>query len=185
METGHRAPATPKWKNGHFPDELAQHPVVWVSSKDAKAYCDWAGLRLPSELEWEKASRGTDGREYPWGNDWDESRCRNRSNRGSEETAPVLGYVEGASPWGCLQMSGNVWEWCGDWYDRDYYRRLRQASGDVTQIASRSSQGDARVVRGCSWNGDLRAGFRCATRHNFNPDFRHDCYGFRPAMTPK
>ena len=101
---------TPKWKNGGFSDDLADHPVVCVSWENAKAYCDWAGLRLASELEWEKASRGTDGREFPWGNGWDESRCRNAKNRGAEETAPVLAYREGASP---LGLPADVWERLG------------------------------------------------------------------------
>jgi formylglycine-generating enzyme required for sulfatase activity len=188
-ETRHRAPdvagwGKPKWKNGGFPDELAEHPVVCESWEDAKAYCDWAGLRLPSDLEWEKASRGTDGRQYPWGNDWDESRCRNAKNRGSEETAPVLGYLGGASPWGCLQMSGNVGEWCEDCYDRGFYQRLRKAGGNLPQIASAAGPGDVRVGRGGSWYFGDPSYFRSAHRYP-QRDYRYDYIGFRPAKTPK
>jgi len=110
--TGRRPPGD--WQNGRFQPGKERHPVVTVDWEDANAYCLWAGKRLPSEAEWEKAARGPDGLKYPWGNEFDEKRANVNNQVGN--TTEVGHYENGKSLYGAYDMTGNVWEWTADWY---------------------------------------------------------------------
>lgn len=141
---------------------FAKHPVIHVSWFGADAYSRWAGLRLPTEIEWEKAARGTDGRLYPWGDEWRDDFLRwHGTALHGETTAPVDAFPQGCSPFGILQMAGNVDEWCIEPYQWDVYRRY--ATGDLRPPQS----GEHRVVRGGTCLRWKKIQLRCAhRRHN-------------------
>ena len=181
-ETGHRAPDKMEhgrrvWKKGRFAPEKANHPVVGVSWDDSAAYAAWAGCGLASEAQWEKAARGPQGLIYPWGAEWDASKCRHASNRGEEQTCPVHGYPQGVSGYGTYNQSGNVWEWCADWYDARYYRNSPK------QDPLGPDEGLSRVYRGGSWWYFNQVKFRAADRYGFLPGYRGDYLGLRLAKS--
>jgi formylglycine-generating enzyme required for sulfatase activity len=170
--TGRPLPPDPFW--GVHDD----HPVAFVRWEEAKAYCEWVGGRLPTEAEREKASRGTDGRFFPWGSEppSDERAVFGRywGERGND-TVGVR--PAGASPYGLLDPEGNMWEFCEDWYDPDYYKSSPQRDplGPNT--------GRARVVRGGSW--DSRWVALSAAKRNFAyTGYREGDFGFRCAANP-
>ncbi len=178
------------WQHPHGPDSSAvdDHPVVQVSWEDAAAYCAWAGGQLPTEAQWEKAARGTDQRMWPWGNIWDgnlgsfcDAQCpierwrQGQYDDGYAFTAPVGGFQSGASPYGALDMAGNVWEWVADWYAKDYYGE------SPLQDPSGPDSGTVRAMRGGAWY-DNETWVRTTVRHQNPPTSRCDDVGFRCAM---
>ncbi len=158
-------------------DQGNNHPVVGVTWDDCEAFCKGLELRLPTEPEWEYAARGGDARKYPWGNEWDSKKCCNRDNQGpGGRTFPVGSFPEGAGWCGALDMAGNVWEWCADWYDGQVYERY--AKDDLTP----PSISAYRVVRGGSWYDSDPWYFRAAFRYGlFVPSLCYLRRGFRCA----
>ena len=154
-------------------DGFEDHPATQVSWYGAQAYCAWAGARLPTEAEWEKAARGGDGRRYPWG---DEAPDCDRAQYGDcgGATVPVGGRLAGASPYGLLDMAGNVWEWVSDWYDPAYYAVSPERNPQGPDSGVR------RVFRGGSW-GYLPAFLRAADRARNRPTYAGFNVGFRCA----
>jgi formylglycine-generating enzyme required for sulfatase activity len=152
-----------------------QHPVVSVTWYGARAYAGWVGAQLPTEAQWEKAARGTDGRQYPWGNQVPDKTLANLNDYVGNTTA-VGSYPSGASPYGALDMAGNVWEWVADWYGETNYS-IRSTWRNPTGPES----GALRVLRGGSWYNDLRYA-RCAFRSWDYPGDRNRDFGFRLSL---
>jgi toxoflavin biosynthesis protein ToxD len=167
-------PAPAHWLDGTPPPGLRHHPVTWVDWLDAAAFCSWAGGRLPSEAEWEKAARGTDARRYPWGSEDDhDGRAVVGAGIKHGSPAPVGALPAGASPYGLLEMSGNVWEWVSSAY-RPYPYDADDGREDV-------GEGPERVLRGGSFASPGLAWARCASRSRSHAVRRQCHIGFRVA----
>jgi serine/threonine-protein kinase len=166
------------WGGTKYPKDIADHPVVFVSWHDARAYAAWAGLHLPTEAQWEKSARGEKGRKYPWGRE-DPTPERAHFGRKQPNTVAVRSHPDGISPYGVHDLAGNVWEWCEDVDQPSFY-----SSGPTHNPRNVMRNEKAKyVLRGGSWMYGPRS-LKTTTRTSYEPHFRLDDVGFRCVHIP-
>jgi formylglycine-generating enzyme required for sulfatase activity len=178
-DTGHALPRT--WTGFTYSGELANHPVTGVSRHDARDYIQWLNaktgkvFRLPTEVEWEAASRGKDGRIYPWGNTFDPWRCNTSESAKRGTTAVGVFSPGGDSPVGAADMVGNVWEWTSSVFAKYPYRPERESTPPT--------ENTRYVARGGAWYYSRKLA-RCSAREGMRDEYRSHLVGFRVARTP-